>query len=650
MKFAAHTVGSRSAAAALLLALVFHLPAAGAAGKGQRVVYEGTVAVAVEDDFARGRATRRYFLDEQNLGQRFELRVSEAQGKALRTGARIRVRGVAAGGALSADTGTESVTVLAEPLAATPITARKAVVLLVDIKDSSGVVHAIHADCDGGVAKSADIMFGSQTGGRNVDGCYQDSSYGALGFGGASYPGGTLDVTRVTVNEAAAIGGVCNYSAWAAAADKAATGVTLGNYQHRVYVLPSNVGCSWAGLAYVGCGNSCQAWVKAYSGQVCGYNDAYAHEIGHNLGMWHASTDTNNDGSLDCEYCDTSDFMGYATASLRTQNGPHKVQMGWANGARVLDGSQGGTFTVSSLELAAAGSPQVVKVRPNSGDTYYLSLRSGVGYDASMPSSTTYLNKLNVHRYSGSGNTRFITALGDGQAFNDAASGISIQQLSRTADSATFQVSTTCVAQAPTATVSPSSQGAGATLPATRSYTVTVSNRDSAACSSSTFALASSLPSGWSGGFSTPTLTIAAGASASATLNVTAPAGTPGGSYPISGGTMVDAAHAAATASGAFWIDTTAPSAPTNLRASLKGSKVTLSWTAAADTGGSGVARYEIRRGTSVAGTSVSTTYAESPGSGTWTYTVVAVDGAGNASAPSLGTTVTVGSKTTGRK
>ena len=369
-------------------------------------------------------------------------------------------------------------------------------------------------------------------------------------------------------------------------------------------MLPTAVGCGWAGLAYVGCGNSCQAWVKAYSGQVCGYNDAYAHEIGHNLGMWHASTDTNNDGTLDCEYCDNSDFMGYAMANLRTQNGPHKVQMGWANGARVLDGSQGGTFTVSSLELAAASSPQVVKVRPNSGDTYYLSLRSGVGYDASMPSSTTYLNKLNVHRYSGSGNTRFITALGDGQAFNDAASGISIQQLSRTADSATFQVSTTCVAQAPTATISPSSQGAGATLPATRSYTVTVSNRDSAACSSSTFALASSLPSGWSGGFSTPTLTIAAGASASATLNVTAPAGTPGGSYPISGGTMVDAAHAAATASGEFWIDTAAPSAPTNLRASLKGSKVTLSWTAAADTGGSGVARYEIRRGTSVAGSS----------------------------------------------
>ena len=461
MKPVTRAAGSFHAVTALLLVLTLHLPAARAADQGQRVVYEGTVAVAVEDDFARGRATRRYFLDEQNLGQRFELKVNESQGKSLKTGARIRVRGVSAGGALSADTQAGGVTLLAEPLAAAPVAARKAVVVLVDIKDSSGTIHSVSTDCDGAAVKSAGIMFGTQTTGANVDGCYQDSSYGALGFGGATYPGSALDVTRVTVNEAAAIGGVCNYSAWGAAADKAATGVTLGNYQHRVYVLPANVGCSWAGLAYVGCGNSCQAWVKAYSGQACGYNDAYAHEIGHNLGMWHASTDTNNDGALDCEYCDTSDFMGYATANLRTQNGPHKVQMGWASGARVVDGSSGGTFTVSSLALSAAGSPQVVKVRPNSGDPYYLSLRTAVGYDQTMPSGTTYLNKLNVHRWSGSGNTRFVTALGDGQSFNDATSGISIQQLARTSDSATFQVSTVCAPLAPTASHQPGQPGCG---------------------------------------------------------------------------------------------------------------------------------------------------------------------------------------------
>jgi hypothetical protein len=81
----------------------------------------------------------------------------------------------------------------------------------------------------------------------------------------------------------------------------------------------------------------------------------------------------------------------------------------------------------------------------------------------------------------------------------------------------------------------------------------------------------------------------------------------------------------------------------------VKGTKVSLSWTAATDTGGSGVARYEVRRGTTVSGTTASTTFAESPGGGTFTYTVVAVDGAGNASGASSGVSVTLGSKT-GRK
>jgi len=320
--------------------------------------------------------------------------------------------------------------------------------------------------------------------------------------------------------------------------------------------------------------------------------------------------------------------------------------MGWAGGERLVDGSQGGTFTVSSLALAAAGSPQVVKVRPNSGDPYYLSFRSGAGYDAAL--SSTYLNKLSVHRYGGSGNTRHIATLGIGQSFNDTATGVSIQQLSSTADSATFSVSTVCAAQPPTVTISPSSQGAGAT-PATRTYTVTVTNRDSAACSNSTFALASTLPSGWSGGLAAQTIALAPGASGTATLSVTNPSSATAGSYPITAGTTSDSAHGAVAANATFWIDGTGPDAPTNLRASVKGTRVTLSWTAATDTGGSGIARYEVRRGTAVAGSSTSTTYSDSPGSGTFSYTVIAIDGAGNASASSGSVSATVGSKT-GRK
>ena len=103
MKYASLMARSVSAAAAFLIGCTIYVPAARAQDSGQPVVYEGTVTVAVEDDFERGRATRRYFIDEQNLGRRFELKVNKAQGDKLRTGARIRVRGDAAGNALSAD-------------------------------------------------------------------------------------------------------------------------------------------------------------------------------------------------------------------------------------------------------------------------------------------------------------------------------------------------------------------------------------------------------------------------------------------------------------------------------------------------------------------------------------------------------------------
>ena len=62
----------------------------------------------------------------------------------------------------------------------------------------------------------------------------------------------------------------------------------------RLYVLPSDVGggdCTWDGLGTIGCDLlTCASWVTAYSG------DLISHELGHNLGLNHASTDTNNDG------------------------------------------------------------------------------------------------------------------------------------------------------------------------------------------------------------------------------------------------------------------------------------------------------------------------------------------------------------------
>ncbi len=59
-------------------------------------------------------------------------------------------------------------------------------------------------------------------------------------------------------------------------------------------MLPRGVGggdCDWNGIATIGCDRvSCGAWVNGYSGDLIG------HELGHNTGLNHASTDINNDG------------------------------------------------------------------------------------------------------------------------------------------------------------------------------------------------------------------------------------------------------------------------------------------------------------------------------------------------------------------
>lgn len=88
--------------------------------------------------------------------------------------------------------------------------------------------------------------------------------------------------------------------------------------------------------------------------------------------------------------------------------------------------------------------------------------------------------------------------------------------------------------------------------------------------------------------------------------------------------------------------DTTPPSAPTNLTATLTNSSAALSWTASTDN--VGVAGYRVsRNGTALAGTITGTSFTD-PGLavGTYAYTVVATDSAGNTSSPSNSASVQV--------
>jgi predicted phage tail protein len=109
-----------------------------------------------------------------------------------------------------------------------------------------------------------------------------------------------------------------------------------------------------------------------------------------------------------------------------------------------------------------------------------------------------------------------------------------------------------------------------------------------------------------------------------------------------SGGDSPSSAVASATTPGDA--DTTPPSAPGGLKATVAKGKVNLSWSGSTDTGGSGLAGYHVWRSTggpsstfTVIATIGSTSYSDTAITGNvdYWYYVTAVDGAGNQSQPS---------------
>jgi hypothetical protein len=74
-------------------------------------------------------------------------------------------------------------------------------------------------------------------------------------------------------------------------------GIEPNDFSHRMYVLPQDLGgCTFGGLGYVGCTSTyCKTWIRQPAG------GTMAHELGHNLGVWHSALDSNNDGVQDSE-------------------------------------------------------------------------------------------------------------------------------------------------------------------------------------------------------------------------------------------------------------------------------------------------------------------------------------------------------------
>jgi hypothetical protein len=598
----------------------------GQAGQGQDSA-EGTPTTATGEltviqacDFANHRSQRFYLFEDAQSRKTFDLRFEKSPPATLRSGSKISVKGLAKGSEIVVPADGQGSVQTIQTAAAAVSGEQRTVVLTINFLDAA-------LECS--VSSIRGLMF---TNAQSVDKLYQETSYGNVWLTGDVFGPYTINYLST---------GNCDYNGWAAAAEAAAQaqGVNLGLYNRRVYVFPRRNPCSWAGLGTVG-GNPSRAWIAT-----CDLADVYAHELGHNLTMHHASTDTNNDGAMDCEYCDTSDFMGYGGVGFRQINAAHKEQMGWLAAGKVVNVTGSDIYYVAPLEYPPDTTlyPQALKIpKTSAGTYYYFSYRRKVGYDATMPSQ--YADRASVHHYQGSGAVRtyFVSALPDGGQFTDAANGISVTQLAHNNEFVTLQVSFGCSAAAPTGVVSPASQGgaAGDTL----SYTITVSNKDTAYCAPTTFYCSPAVPADWSATISPSSLTLLPGQTGSATLTVTSPAETPTGSYAISVGISdsINPIHTASVTATCL-IDSSAPTPPTNLKAAFKNKRVQLTWQTSTDN--VGVTGYVVYRDGAYLGQTTTARYVDNTVSSrvTYTYFVTAADAAGNESEPSNSASITTG-------
>jgi hypothetical protein len=382
--------------------------------------HSGTIEVEIADDFVNKKSEFIYYLNDPVYKERLKLEFKDRQPNFVH-GQKVRIKG-------KKKVGDSKTVILAEGDA----TVMGEAVVMAAVANSRSVlslrVNFTNASVSCTESSISTLLF-DDANAKSVDNFYATASQGRVGVNGV--------VKSVNVNMS--VGSSCDYYSWQSAADSAARaqGIDPAAYDHVNYVLPSSVSCSWSGLGQV---YNRLTWVKA-----CSTTMTFAHELGHNFGMGHATTATSS-------YGDYSDAMG---GSYREMNAPHRDQMQWLPAANIVTVSSSGTYRIAPLEDdgSTVANPQVLKVyMASAGDYVYLGYRKPEGsFDYGM--STTYANRVSVHRYKGSGSstTLFSKAMTTGESYSDTADNLTVTVTAITTDYAEVNIQKASLLKAPSA-------------------------------------------------------------------------------------------------------------------------------------------------------------------------------------------------------
>jgi chitodextrinase len=619
----------------------------------------GELVALSGDDFANGRDIEKHALRTSD-GNTVEVDVSGWSGADRNIGRHVQLKGhregtvfVALDGASTSGT-TTSLSTVAAGIRST------AVVLLNFTNDSTQPWTT---------ATVSNLMFG---GTASVNAFYLEESHGATGFSGNVFGWVTVPYDNTG----------CRFGDWAKAAQQKA-GVDTTKYTNVVYVWPKTTSCGWAGLATIG-GN--QAWINGSM-----TIPVVSHELGHNLGVHHASAlkctlnGTPVPWSSTCttyEYGDPFSVMGVASHTARHHHNLQLGQFGWV--PELIDITASGSYTISPAALTAQ--PRMFRISRGDGTFLYLEFRRPYGSFDAYSSADPVVNGVTI-RVAPDKPTRSQSFLLDmvpsttsfadaplavGATFTDPLTKIAITTTSASSSMATIQVTRpgTTVTD-----VQPPMVPGSLMAVATGSSTVALSwvassdnvgvtgyrvfrNGTLLATPTATSYADSGLAPATAYGYTVVAFDAAANTSLAATASATTqpPATTlpptttttlppttttlPPPSTTLPPPTTTVAPPPTSTTLPPR--DTTPPSAPDSLMGTATGpSSITLSWSASADD--RGVTGYNLSRDGVLIATINATTFTDSglAPSTTYTYSVVAFDAAGNVGPAASGSVAT---------